>query len=56
MGGRDPRGPSSGSYRVHRGGCWNRFASYCRSAYRFYYSPDYRSRDQGFRVAVVPSP
>lgn len=30
----DPSGPSSGSDRVQRGGCWYNEASYCRSACR----------------------
>jgi formylglycine-generating enzyme len=30
----DPRGPTSGSYRVHRGGSWGFDASNCRSAFR----------------------
>ena len=45
----------SGSYRVLRGGGWYDYASYCRSAFRYGFSPDYRSRDLGFRVALGPS-
>ncbi len=35
----DPNGPSSGSYRVYRGGGWGASAGYCRSAPRLSYSP-----------------
>lgn len=49
----DPQGPSSGSYRVFRGGCWCYFASSCRSAYRDYFSPGIASFDLGFRPLVL---
>jgi formylglycine-generating enzyme required for sulfatase activity len=35
----DPRGPSSGSFRVFRGGSWADPARSCRSAYRGSFSP-----------------
>jgi len=47
----DPKGPSSGKYRVLRGGGWNDSARICRSANRFRRSPDNRSYYLGFRVA-----
>jgi formylglycine-generating enzyme len=47
---RNPRGPSSGSYRVHRGGGWRGDAGHCRAALRHDYSPDFRSDSQGFRL------
>ena len=50
----DPQGASSGSYRVFRGGSWNDYAVYCRSANRHYYSPGYRYFSLGFRLAAVP--
>ena len=51
----DPQGPvSSFSGRVLRGGSRNGSAQNCRSAYRFYYGPDYRSDSCGFRLALVP--
>ena len=40
-GGSDPRGPSSGSDRVFRGGGWYDYAFFCRSAIRYYFYPDY---------------
>ena len=50
----DPVGPSSGSRRVHRGGCWINGAGYCRSANRGSSDPSDRGHDLGFRLAVVP--
>ena len=63
----DPAGPSSPSiidtlfhvrglwrYRVFRGGSWNSFAKYCRSASRCSSSPGSRLSLLGFRVALVP--
>ena len=48
----DPRGPSSGSHRVLRGGSWSSLAASCRSAYRYVDSPDYRSGNLGCRLAL----
>ena len=50
----DPKGASSGKYRVIRGGAWDKGAGACRSAYRDYngQSVDYY-RDQGFRLSLV---
>ena len=47
----DPIGPSSGSYRIFRGGGWTSDAVYCRNSYRLNnYSP-YSTEDFiGFRV------
>ena len=50
----DPQGPSSGSYRVLRGGSWYNDASYCASAYRNGDSPSNRSNNRGFRVVLAP--
>ena len=47
---RNPTGPTSGSYRVHRGGGWCSFARYCRVAYRDYWTPDYRHDHLGLRL------
>jgi formylglycine-generating enzyme required for sulfatase activity len=52
---RDPAGPSKGSSRVMRGGCWGFGGEDCRSAFRFRDSPGDRSSDLGFRVALDPS-
>ncbi|NQW99372.1 SUMF1/EgtB/PvdO family nonheme iron enzyme [bacterium] len=47
----DPRGVSSGSFRVLRGGSWNYYANGCRVAGRNYYVPAGTVSDFGFRVA-----
>jgi formylglycine-generating enzyme required for sulfatase activity len=47
----DPKGPSTGTDRVIRGGDWSSDASYLRAANRAGYSPGYRSTNIGFRVA-----
>ena len=46
----DPRGPSTGSYRVFRGGGWFSYARFCRSAFRLGYAPGDRFYGLGFRV------
>ena len=51
----DPRGLSSGSYRVRRGGCWYSVEKSCRSANRYYFTPDYRYDVLGFRLALYPT-
>jgi formylglycine-generating enzyme required for sulfatase activity len=48
----DAVGPATGSYRVSRGGCWQHLAAHCRSAYRDWNPPDFRSDYLGFRVAL----
>ncbi|MCQ2308994.1 MAG: SUMF1/EgtB/PvdO family nonheme iron enzyme [Bacteroidales bacterium] len=50
----NPQGPSSGSDRVLRGGCWNNYARYCRVSYRYYNYPFYRFNFYGLRLALVP--
>ena len=46
----DPTGPTVGSERVCRGGCWRTDGAYCRSADRSFIKPDRRATWQGFRV------
>ena len=46
----DPKGPSTGLSRVHRGGSWDDIANYCRSANRSFSNPTNRSYYVGFRV------
>jgi formylglycine-generating enzyme required for sulfatase activity len=55
----DPQGPSTGSYRVFRGGSWrdwdfNGFAWNCRSAGRYGHDPDAGGNGIGFRVVLAP--
>jgi formylglycine-generating enzyme required for sulfatase activity len=51
----DPKGPSTGSARVGRGGGWYYYAGYCRSAFRSSGSPGDSDYSIGFRVAIAPS-
>ena len=50
----NPTGPSSGSYRVLRGGSWNLNAGSCRVSFRNYNLPSSRYYGYGFRVVLVP--
>jgi formylglycine-generating enzyme required for sulfatase activity len=49
----DPQGPTSGSYRVFRGGGWAYYGRECGSARRRF-DPSFRGRDIGFRVVLTP--
>ena len=51
----NPQGPAQGAWRLLRGGSWNYFSMYCRSADRNRYYPFNHNEDIGFRVVVVPS-
>jgi formylglycine-generating enzyme required for sulfatase activity len=46
----NPKGASSGSFRVIRGGCWYYDAQYCRSATRGSRYPDFHNNFVGFRL------
>ena len=48
----DPQGPSSGSYRVLRGGCWYNNARICRVYDRSYVTPGIRRDYIGFRLCL----
>ena len=48
----DPTGPTSGSHRVLRGGCWCFSAKSCRSAYRRANGPASRYSNCGFRLVL----
>jgi formylglycine-generating enzyme required for sulfatase activity len=51
----NPTGPTSGAYRVLRGGSWDLYAVYCRVAYRRINAPGSRPNiSNGFRLVLVP--
>jgi formylglycine-generating enzyme required for sulfatase activity len=52
--GTDPRGPSSGSYRVQRGGAYYSYEYNCRSASRADAAPGNSDEGVGFRLALSP--
>ena len=53
----DPPGPSSGTYRVLRGGGWDFILAYCQTAYRNHFNtPTTRIHYYGLRVTCVPKP
>jgi formylglycine-generating enzyme required for sulfatase activity len=49
----DPRGPTTGTYHVLRGGSWTDYATFCRSAFRGYDLPSVKYDRVGFR-SVLP--
>ncbi len=48
----NPKGPSSGSDRVNRGGSRSLNAGFCSVFYRDGYAPSYRNSDLGLRLAL----
>ncbi|MBR4492985.1 MAG: formylglycine-generating enzyme family protein [Bacteroidales bacterium] len=48
----NPKGPTSGSDRVVRGGSWYDCAEHCRVSYRDYGDPRNRGRDNGLRLTM----
>lgn len=52
----NPPVPQSGAYRVFRGGSWYDPVQDCRSAYRDWCNPSYRSPKLGFRAVLVRVP
>ena len=50
----DPRGPSSGTFRVIRGGSWSNASDLCRCSYRSKASFKEAKANIGFRVVLAP--
>jgi formylglycine-generating enzyme required for sulfatase activity len=50
----NPPGPSSGTFRVLRGGSWTDVAGLLRSSFRNYSTPGDSYLNVGFRVARAP--
>jgi formylglycine-generating enzyme required for sulfatase activity len=50
----NPTGPSSGRFRVLRGGSWYNHARCCRVSYRNNFNPGHRDYDYGFRLVLAP--
>jgi len=49
----NPTGPTLGNLRILRSGCWYDAAAICcRVANRGYYTPDYRTKNRGFRCVL----
>lgn len=48
----DPTGPSSGSFRVHRGGSWNGSMRFCRVSHRLSGAPNITDNNLGLRLAL----
>lgn len=50
----NPTGPSSGTYKVIRGGSWSYGDDDCRIHNRYSNLPSYRYDDYGFRIVMIP--
>jgi formylglycine-generating enzyme required for sulfatase activity len=48
----NPKGASSGAYRVLRGGSLGSYSRYCRTSYRYYDTPTNRFFNIGFRLVL----
>jgi formylglycine-generating enzyme required for sulfatase activity len=49
----DPRGPSSGEERVHRGGGWFWYPGDCTSSHLWGNAPSYSYNESGLRLAMT---
>src|SRR5574344_162783 len=49
----NPLGPSTGSYRVFRGGSWINVAGYCRVSFRIHCTPDFCYYLLGLRLVLA---
>ncbi len=50
----NPTGPDSGSRRMTRGGNWCNPARFCRSSFRYCFTPDDSFNSLGLRLVLVP--
>ncbi len=50
----DPQSPSSGTFRIARGGSWTTSVGMCRAGNRYWYSLNYSGPGVGFRLALAP--
>ncbi len=50
----NPTGPSSGTFRILRGGSWDMYAEYSRVSLRNVRQPNDHSATKGFRLVLVP--
>ena len=50
----NPTGPTTGTFRVVRGGYWNNDSNFCRASNRYFYTPTLTNLFIGFRVARTP--
>jgi formylglycine-generating enzyme required for sulfatase activity len=50
----DPPGPTSGEFRVVRGGNVGEYSWLCRCAQKHYWFPEVRKGGIGFRVCITP--
>ena len=48
----NPTGPTSGAYRIFRGGSWHRLAFMCRVAHRDFFGGKDSRYDRGFRIVL----
>ena len=48
----NPTGPSSGTYRVFRGGSWFYDLGNCRSSFRYNCTPDFSFNSLGLRLVL----
>lgn len=48
----DPHGPSTGSFKVYRGGSWNDSGANCRVTFRYPHYPSSRNDQLGLRLAL----
>ena len=50
----DATGPQRGWFKIRRGGGWNEYPRFCRSAYRSRFNPDEVDSHIGFRLVMNP--